>query len=375
MYMKKTIAIIMSVILGVIIIIAILGIIKFNFIKDDVVIVPEETPKKEEPIQLCFYQESKTNRGLYDVSWLKMSLTDKKVTGEFSYLPAEKDSKTGIFEGVVSDVDKMNMSRTATVWWSVLSEGIKNREELQVVFGEGNAMAGFGEMTKENDGVYVYKDKSSITYGPNMVDVSCEELNNRISVEKYVRENIQTLSPEKPVLGGVWYVTSIHLDPKTQSGIVKYEDGHIQGSALFDYVIQNELIEIRNIEKGDETSLRTKYISSANKWPPKVSLVKGIFICKEGGDEIQKNGLTEIKIINEKEYCKTSSSEGAAGSVYTTYTYNTKIEKQIAKLTFTLKKTQCENYDDPAKEECLTERENFNPDILADNLVLKMLNK
>jgi len=132
------------------------------------------------PIQLCFYKSTKTNSNFNDVSWLRLNLSGEKVTGEFNYLPAEKDKKTGTFEGTVGAVDKMAMARTADVWWSSMAEGMQNKEQLRIVFGEGNAQAGFGEMVDRGDGVYVYKDISKLSYGENMSDVSCDELNTLI---------------------------------------------------------------------------------------------------------------------------------------------------------------------------------------------------
>jgi len=377
--MKKTITIIISIILGVIIIIAILGIIKFNFIKNDIVIVPQEIPVKKEPIQMCFYQETKTPRGLYDISWVKMSILGNNVSGEFRYLPAEKDSKIGTFEGTVGEVDKQSMSRTAIVWWDTLAEGIKNREQLQIKFGEGTAVAGFGEMIQQSEGVYIYKDIDTLTYGQNMTDISCDELNERILVEKYIKENIQTLSPEKPILGGSWYTTSIHLDTTRKTGIMKYEDGHIQGSALFSYIVKDEGVVIMDIKKGDETSLTTTYIGSQNLWPPKVTITKGTFVCKETPvteqNKINPKGTTVKKIISGREYCITTASEGAAGSTFTTYSYIAKIEQKFAKVSFILRAIECMNYDDPKQTECLKERESFNPDTLVDNLIIKAINK
>ena len=46
-----------------------------------------------------------------------------------------------------------------------------------------------------------------------------------MSVEDYVRANISTISPEKEVLGGTFYVTEISVG-EDGTGSVAYEDGH-----------------------------------------------------------------------------------------------------------------------------------------------------
>jgi hypothetical protein len=202
-------------------------------------------------IQLCFYQEgpNKTLSGYYDIAWLKINLTGDKVTGEFRNLPAEKDRKVGTFEGSVSKVDPYIMARTADVTWSALQEGMQTKEQLRIVFGEGTANAYFGEMVDKGDGVYVYKDLDKLTAGMSMNDVACSDIDDRLAVEKYVRDNIKTLVPEKPVLGGSWYALNIHVDPRSKTGTMEYEDGHIQGKASFSYILLGSNVEINNIIK------------------------------------------------------------------------------------------------------------------------------
>lgn len=68
-------------------------------------------------------------------------------------------------------------------------------------------------------------------------------------VEAYMRANIKTLAPEKPVLGGSWYVVSVAVDPITKTGAVVYEDGHIQGKAIFSYTRTGETVVVSNIKK------------------------------------------------------------------------------------------------------------------------------
>ncbi len=126
--------------------------------------------------QLCFYRESKTDRGLYDRAILKLNIVGDKVTGEFKNIPAEKDKKVGTFEGTVSAVDPMLMARTADVWWDSMAEGMKVKEQLIFIFGEGNAFPAFGEMTDRGDGVYVYKNIDDLSYADSLTDVACDDI-------------------------------------------------------------------------------------------------------------------------------------------------------------------------------------------------------
>ena len=112
-------------------------------------------------------------------------------------------------------------------------------------------------------------------------------------------------------------------------------------------------------------SLGTKYISTIY-WPPKLAISENAFYCAEGGSEVLQHGLMEKVTIAGREYCRTKESEGAAGSIYTTYTYAFPKDGKVFSLLFTLRFVQCDNYDDPNKSECKAERAAFNPDKTLD---------
>jgi hypothetical protein len=90
-------------------------------------------------------------------------------------------------------------------------------------------------MTDRGDGVYVYKDKKELSFGPSLSQISCEDLDEKTVVENYIKNNIKTIATNKPVLGGSWYMTSVFVIPYMNSGTVTYEDGHIESKADFTY--------------------------------------------------------------------------------------------------------------------------------------------
>jgi hypothetical protein len=71
----------------------------------------------------------------------------------------------------------------------------------------------------------------------------------KVLVEKYIRENIKNLATENPVLGGSWYLLSAEIDTNTKTGLMSYEDGHIQGNASFSYEINGDIVKLNNIIK------------------------------------------------------------------------------------------------------------------------------
>ena len=106
---------------------------------------------------------------------------------------------------------------------------------------------------------------------------------DRTIVEKYIRDNIKTIVAEKPVLGGSWYVTSIDVNPLTKTGTMEYEDGHIQGKAIFEYVRNGMQVTINLINsslseaearaiaektciKGGESLSSGKYNKDSKTW-------------------------------------------------------------------------------------------------------------
>jgi len=116
------------------------------------------------------------------------------------------------------------------------------------------------------------------------------------------------------------------------------------------------------------TELLTKYISVVN-WPPQVKIKNKKFICNPFDNEIQQGGQTELRLVDNRSYCVTKESEGAAGSTYTSYTYEFPQNNQTGIITFTLRFVQCQNYDEPKTSECENERSAFDVDGTVDKIV------
>jgi hypothetical protein len=115
-------------------------------------------------------------------------------------------------------------------------------------------------------------------------------------------------------------------------------------------------------------TLGAEYIGSPD-WPPQVQVIAGPFECTNAGEENEPAGKTETKIINGHEYCVTSYSEGAAGSVYTLYAYAYQQGNQTLYFTFSTQAPQCANFDEPRKSVCEEERQKFNIDLIIDRIV------
>lgn len=120
----------------------------------------------------------------------------------------------------------------------------------------------------------------------------------------------------------------------------------------------------------------TTYVTT-QYWPPLVTMTSEDFSCKEGSalNSEAKQSQFARKTIGGSLYCVATSVEGAAGSTYTSYEYETAQGDFLTKVSFTLRTPQCMNYDEPEQSACKTEQANFNIDALADRIAssLKML--
>lgn len=114
-------------------------------------------------------------------------------------------------------------------------------------------------------------------------------------------------------------------------------------------------------------TLSTTYIHT-QVWPPQVHIIPLNYTCAEAGDETTPAGKTAQRTISGKQYCVTTESEGAAGSVYNQYAYSFDQNGSVAVLTFSLREVQCDNYVEPEQTACKTERAQFDLDALVDQI-------
>src|SRR3989344_2409961 len=118
----------------------------------------------------------------------------------------------------------------------------------------------------------------------------------------------------------------------------------------------------------------TNYISVVD-WPPKLEVLAEAFSCTEAGEETSRAGRTNKQIIGGREFCVTTESEGAAGSVYTMYAYGFDGGGETVVFTFSLKFVQCDNYDEPDQSLCKNERTRFDPGVTVSLIANSIKNE
>jgi hypothetical protein len=119
--------------------------------------------------QLCYIWN--TERG--DKAMLSMDIRGENVIGEFYWLPAEKDKKTGIFKGTFSPMNQDTFGGTFDTLWDTNGEGMKVTEEFKIIVDGSIAHPGFGEMKDRGDGVYIYADPNKVDYSLNLQQTDC----------------------------------------------------------------------------------------------------------------------------------------------------------------------------------------------------------
>lgn len=98
---------------------------------------------------------------------------------------------------------------------------------------------------------------------------------------------------------------------------------------------------------------------SAQVWPPEISITSEVYTCT--GTESQ---------INNRTYCITSITEGAAGTRYIDYNYLTVWQNKLISLRFVLRYPVCENYaDQPMIDKCQQGQASLDIDAIVDKIV------
>jgi len=115
--------------------------------------------------------------------------------------------------------------------------------------------------------------------------------------------------------------------------------------------------------------LLAKYVSVV-EWPPVVKIETGAYFCKTTPQEVSSmSDITSERLVDDRTYCVNVKHEGAAGSVYSSYTYTTIKNDKLVKVSFTLQYPNCNNYDEEQKDDCASEREAFDIDSTVDRII------
>ncbi len=115
--------------------------------------------------------------------------------------------------------------------------------------------------------------------------------------------------------------------------------------------------------------LLAKYVSVVD-WPPLIKMETGTYSCETTPQELSSmSDITSERLVDNRTYCVNIKNEGAAGSVYSSYTYTTAKGGKLVKVSFTLQYPDCNNYDEKQRNDCTSEREAFDIDSIVDRII------
>lgn len=97
--------------------------------------------------------------------------------------------------------------------------------------------------TDQNSGMLIFRNDNPSGLPENevthSVPVKFMEIDQKGLVENYIRENISSLNPSEPILGGSWYVLDIEFG--SENTVKVYcEDGHIQSTFTANYIVDED---------------------------------------------------------------------------------------------------------------------------------------
>ncbi len=142
------------------------------------------------------------------------------------------------------------------------------------------------------------------------------------------------------------------------------ENDNVAGNNLWTTITNDQGITFQYPKE-----LLAKYISVV-EWPPIVKIETGTFSCKTTPQEVSSmSDITSQRVVDDRIYCVNVKHEGAAGSVYSSYTYTTARNGQLVEVSFTLRYPNCDNYDEEQNKDCAGERETFDLDATIDRIV------
>jgi len=114
---------------------------------------------------------------------------------------------------------------------------------------------------------------------------------------------------------------------------------------------------------------KVKIVNEEEKYPPKFKITEGQIDCKKTSSESGLLFRTVKRKIDGRIYCIESLSEGAAGTIYTQYTYSTIKSGSLIMVSCVIRYPQCINYSEPYRTECANERERFDLNKIIGRIV------
>lgn len=124
----------------------------------------------DQSISICYALNSNGNNAT-----LEITTTDgQHASGTLNVALAEKDASKGTLNGTLTPTAD-NSSALFDGQYVNNQEGMNNSTEQRIELDQTEAKIGYGEMVKNTDGSYGYKDPSTINYSLSIPRVACQQ--------------------------------------------------------------------------------------------------------------------------------------------------------------------------------------------------------
>lgn len=148
-------------------------------------VLGEDTPfLGVEQKTVCYYKETK-GETTSDFSFTSIKYGDSnKVEGIINWLPGEKDSMVGVYEGVVeaSGAVAGYPSRLNVVYTATAEGQIAKQQEI-IIVGASDIKTGVGERQQDANGIWQFKNTNNLTYSNALPMVDCASVPDRIKAD------------------------------------------------------------------------------------------------------------------------------------------------------------------------------------------------
>jgi len=123
---------------------------------------------------LCYALNKPTASGYNDIAYVKITSTDggQHVSGELGTFLAEKDGMHGTIGGSVTSDGTSAIFKGQYI---STGEGVNTISEQMIKLDQTQAQLGYGEMIKNTDGSYSYKNPATVTYSLTIPRVDCAQ--------------------------------------------------------------------------------------------------------------------------------------------------------------------------------------------------------
>ncbi len=191
----------------------------------------------------------------------------------------------------------------------------------------------------------------------------CGENNKKQKEEKNIIFSIEEFESQKD--NGLVFKQDKNENELQENIEIEFEEINRNSKNKYYYKMYVNL----NQDYIDSQDWEVEIIKKAEQFPSEYKISEGQIDCPGSNSESELISETIKRKIDGRIYCVESKSEGAAGSIYSEYSYATIKNGKLIILSCVIRYSQCMNYSEQDRSCCLEEREGFDLDKIVDYIV------